>query len=174
MVEPSHKRSSSSTGTDERLQADKLRTQQQLEALQNRYIGTGHADMTRDEWTDNIARDSYSSFVGHPSLLYYMSVGMNQPMEITRTRCIRKMISPGQPLNDDDYYYPGRQEWQPYDATNDVPGTMEVNGKSAKPQEETPAKPQEEAPAKPQEESQAKPQEEIQAQAQNGDAEKAV
>ncbi|KAK3641403.1 hypothetical protein LTR56_006913 [Elasticomyces elasticus] len=38
--------------------ADKLRTQQQLEALQNKYIGTGHADTTKHEWTSNIARDS--------------------------------------------------------------------------------------------------------------------
>ncbi|KAK4890642.1 hypothetical protein LTR27_010681 [Elasticomyces elasticus] len=41
--------------------ADKLRTQQQLEALQNKYIGTGHADTTKHEWTSNIARDSYGN-----------------------------------------------------------------------------------------------------------------
>ncbi|KAF4759828.1 hypothetical protein HAV15_005797 [Penicillium sp. str.  len=47
--------------------ADKLRTIQNLEALQARYIGTGHADTTKYEWTSNILRDSYSSYVGHPS-----------------------------------------------------------------------------------------------------------
>jgi splicing factor 3B subunit 5 len=41
--------------------ADKLRAQQQLEALQARYIGTGHADTTKFEWSSNIQRDSYAS-----------------------------------------------------------------------------------------------------------------
>ncbi|KAK5682268.1 hypothetical protein LTS10_005394 [Elasticomyces elasticus] len=58
--------------------ADKLRTQQQLEALQNKYIGTGHADTTKHEWTSNIARDSYASYQGHPPLLHYMSIGMEE------------------------------------------------------------------------------------------------
>ncbi|SMQ45779.1 unnamed protein product [Zymoseptoria tritici ST99CH_3D7] len=61
--------------------ADKLRTQQQLESLQNKYIGTGHADTTKHEWTSNIARDSYASFQGHPPLLHYMAIGMGMPME---------------------------------------------------------------------------------------------
>ncbi|KAL1995596.1 hypothetical protein VTN49DRAFT_1783 [Thermomyces lanuginosus] len=46
--------------------ADKLRTLQNLEALQARYVGTGHADTTKYEWTSNIVRDSYASYIGHP------------------------------------------------------------------------------------------------------------
>lgn len=89
-----------SRATANTLQADKLRTQQQLEALQNKYIGTGHADMTKDEWTDNIVRDSYSSFVGHPPLLYYMSLAQNAgvSMEQVRKQCVDKMVMPGHPL----------------------------------------------------------------------------
>ncbi|KAF2092020.1 splicing factor 3B, subunit 5 [Saccharata proteae CBS 121410] len=74
--------------------ADKLRTQQQLEALQARYVGTGHADMTKFEWTSNIMRDSYASYVGHPPLLQYMSIGMGEPREMTRLRMLEKMIQP--------------------------------------------------------------------------------
>lgn len=72
--------------------ADKLRTLQNLEALQARYIGTGHADTTRYEWTSNILRDSYASYVGHPPLLQYMAVGMGETKEKTRTEMLEKMV----------------------------------------------------------------------------------
>ena len=42
MVSPPPHRSRTAILTSR--QADKLRTQQQLEALQNQYVGTGHAD----------------------------------------------------------------------------------------------------------------------------------
>lgn len=65
-------------------QADKLRTQQQLEQLQARYIGTGHADTTKHEWSANIHRDSYASYIGHPPLLSWMAVGMGECRERVR------------------------------------------------------------------------------------------
>ncbi|KAF2433233.1 splicing factor 3B, subunit 5 [Tothia fuscella] len=74
--------------------ADKLRAQQQLEQLQARYIGTGHADTSKFEWTSNIARDSYSSYVGHPPMLQYMAVGLGEPREAVRASMIEKMIQP--------------------------------------------------------------------------------
>ncbi|KAJ8110206.1 hypothetical protein OPT61_g6894 [Boeremia exigua] len=74
--------------------ADKLRAQQQLEALQARYIGIGSADTTKHEWTSNIARDSLSSYVGHPPLLQYMSIGLGQSREKTRVQLLERMIRP--------------------------------------------------------------------------------
>jgi len=74
--------------------ADKLRTQQHLEALQTRYVGTGHADTTKFEWTSNIMRDTYSSLIGHPALLHYTSIGMGEPKEKVRMMMIEKMIQP--------------------------------------------------------------------------------
>ncbi|OQO00960.1 hypothetical protein B0A48_13649 [Cryoendolithus antarcticus] len=74
--------------------ADKLRTQQQLESLQNKYIGTGHADTTKHEWTSNIMRDSYASYQGHPSMLLYMSVGMGCTVEEVRKHCMERMVLP--------------------------------------------------------------------------------
>lgn len=74
--------------------ADKLRAQQQLEQLQARYVGTGHADTTKFEWTSNIHRDSYASYIGHPPLLEYMAIGLNEPKEKLRARMIEKMIQP--------------------------------------------------------------------------------
>lgn len=76
------------------MQADKLRSQQQLEALQNKYVGTGHADTTSHEWKSNIARDSYASYMGHPPLLMYMSIGMGECQERVRMRCMEGMVLP--------------------------------------------------------------------------------
>ncbi|KAK9777360.1 putative Splicing factor 3B subunit 10-domain-containing protein [Seiridium cardinale] len=59
--------------------ADKLRTQQELERLQAKYIGTGHPDTSSWEWRTNIARDTYSSIVGHPPMLAYHSLAMGEP-----------------------------------------------------------------------------------------------
>ncbi|TVY37048.1 Uncharacterized protein LSUB1_G005854, partial [Lachnellula subtilissima] len=75
-------------------QHDKLRAQQQLEQLQARYVGTGHADTTKFEWSSNIQRDSYASYVGHPPLLSYMAIGMGECREKVRGAMIEKMIQP--------------------------------------------------------------------------------
>ena len=72
--------------------ADKLRTLQQLEALQAKHVGTGHADTTRHEWTNNIVRDSYASYIGHPPLLAYMALGMGEPKDKVRGMVIEKMV----------------------------------------------------------------------------------
>ena len=74
--------------------ADKLRTTQQLEALQSRYVGTGHADTTKFEWTSNIHRDTYASIVGHPGLLAHVSVGMGEAREVVRGKMLEAMIRP--------------------------------------------------------------------------------
>ncbi|KAK6839590.1 hypothetical protein PG990_011206 [Apiospora arundinis] len=74
--------------------ADKLRTQQELERLQAKYVGTGHPDTTSWEWRTNIARDTYSSIVGHPSQLAYMSLALNEPAAKLRAQLLRKMVQP--------------------------------------------------------------------------------
>ncbi|KAH8811408.1 putative splicing factor 3B subunit 10 [Xylogone sp. PMI_703] len=74
--------------------ADKLRAQQQLEQLQARYVGTGHADTTKFEWTSNIQRDSYASYIGHPAMLSYMAIGFGEPREKVRSMMVEKMIQP--------------------------------------------------------------------------------
>ena len=38
-----------------------------FEVLQNKYVGTGHSDMTRWEWGTNIQRDTLASHIGHKS-----------------------------------------------------------------------------------------------------------
>ncbi|PSN67913.1 splicing factor 3B subunit 5/RDS3 complex subunit 10 [Corynespora cassiicola Philippines] len=74
--------------------ADKLRAQQQLESLQTRYIGIGSADTTKFEFTSNVQRDSLASYVGHPPMLQYMSIGLGQSIEKTRVQMLERMIQP--------------------------------------------------------------------------------
>lgn len=74
--------------------ADKLRQQQQLEQLQNRYIGTGHADSTSFEFRSNVARDTYSSIIAHPSLLQYTALGLGENMAKVRVQMIDRMVFP--------------------------------------------------------------------------------
>jgi splicing factor 3B subunit 5 len=68
--------------------ADKLRAQQQLEAQQARYVGTGHADTTKFEFASNAYRDTLASLVGHPHLLMQAAVGMGEPREKVRAMFI--------------------------------------------------------------------------------------
>ncbi|KAF9895367.1 hypothetical protein FE257_000272 [Aspergillus nanangensis] len=72
--------------------ADKLRTLQNLEAMQARYVGTGHADTTKYEWVSNITRDSYASYIGHAPMLSYMAVGMGESKEKLRAAMLEKMV----------------------------------------------------------------------------------
>jgi splicing factor 3B subunit 5 len=58
--------------------AEKLTIQTQLEHLQQKTVGTGNPDSTKYEWLTNQHRDSYASYIGHPSTLRYFSVVSNQ------------------------------------------------------------------------------------------------
>ncbi|KAG4303569.1 hypothetical protein PCANB_000008 [Pneumocystis canis] len=83
--------------------ADKLRIQVQLEQLQQKYVGTGHADTTKYEWLVNQHRDSYASYIGHPSLLNFFAVASNDCLERVRLNMIEKMVLPcGLPILKDD------------------------------------------------------------------------
>jgi splicing factor 3B subunit 5 len=43
-----------------------------------KYIGTGHADLTKWEWGTNMQRDSLASHIGHYSRLAYMAIADNE------------------------------------------------------------------------------------------------
>ncbi|KAK9475740.1 splicing factor 3B subunit 5/RDS3 complex subunit 10 [Lipomyces japonicus] len=83
--------------------ADKLRVQQQLEQLQTRYVGVGHADTTKHEWLSNIRRDSYASYIGHPPLLEYYAVALNEPQVKIATEFIEKMVLPCGPPKEKEF-----------------------------------------------------------------------
>ena len=73
-----------------------------FEVLQNKYVGTGHSDMTRWEWGTNIQRDTLASHIGHKSRLLYMAVAQNESSFRTRINFLNKMLRPcGSPTKKD-------------------------------------------------------------------------
>ncbi|XLT12865.1 hypothetical protein HN51_058555 [Arachis hypogaea] len=64
----------------------------QLEHLQAKYVGTGHADLNRFEWAVNIQRDSYASYIGHYPLLAYFAIVENESIGRERYTFMQVML----------------------------------------------------------------------------------
>uniref|UniRef100_I1QH63 Splicing factor subunit n=1 Tax=Oryza glaberrima TaxID=4538 RepID=I1QH63_ORYGL len=58
--------------------SDRFNINSQLEHLQAKYVGTGHADLNHFEWALNIQRDSYASYIGHYPVLAYFAIAENE------------------------------------------------------------------------------------------------
>jgi len=69
----------------------------QLEHLQSKYVGTGHADTKKYELISNQNRDSLASYVGHHSLLCYLALAEGNSVGRERFQLIEKMINPSGP-----------------------------------------------------------------------------
>ncbi|XP_074556373.1 uncharacterized protein At4g14342 isoform X2 [Curcuma longa] len=74
--------------------SDRFNINSQLEHLQAKYVGTGHADLNRFEWAVNIQRDSYASYIGHYPILAYFSVAENESIGRQRYNFMQKMLLP--------------------------------------------------------------------------------
>ncbi|CAD5115785.1 unnamed protein product [Dimorphilus gyrociliatus] len=74
--------------------AERYNIHSQIEHLQSKYIGTGHADSTQWEWVTNHHRDSYASYVGHHDLLSYFSVIENESKARIKFNYMEKMLQP--------------------------------------------------------------------------------
>eukprot|EP00695_Tsukubamonas_globosa_P000467 TRINITY_DN137_c0_g1_i1.p1 TRINITY_DN137_c0_g1~~TRINITY_DN137_c0_g1_i1.p1 ORF type:complete len:87 (+),score=20.39 TRINITY_DN137_c0_g1_i1:65-325(+) len=66
----------------------------QIEHMQSKYAGTGHADISKYEWLVNIHRDSYASYVGRYSTLAYFAIAENEAMARVRYTFLEKSIQP--------------------------------------------------------------------------------
>ncbi|KAH6919531.1 hypothetical protein HPB50_025316 [Hyalomma asiaticum] len=73
---------------------DRYNIHSQLEHLQSKYIGTGHADTARYEWLVNQHRDSYASYLGHFDMLNYFAVVENETKARVRFNIMEKMLQP--------------------------------------------------------------------------------
>uniref|UniRef100_A0A9J7Y731 Splicing factor 3B subunit 5 n=1 Tax=Cyprinus carpio carpio TaxID=630221 RepID=A0A9J7Y731_CYPCA len=79
---------------------DRYNIHSQLEHLQSKYIGTGHADTSKWEWLVNQHRDSYCSYMGHFDLLNYFAVAENESKARVRFNLMEKMLQPCGPPAD--------------------------------------------------------------------------
>jgi len=64
------------------------------EFLRSRYVGTGHPDVTRDEWATQVARDTLASHVGHADQLAYFALAANESVARTRLDVLQRMVRP--------------------------------------------------------------------------------
>ena len=66
----------------------------QLEHLQAKYVGTGHADTTKFEWAVNQHRDTHALYVGFDSLNMFIAVAENESIGRVKYNSLQKMIQP--------------------------------------------------------------------------------
>ena len=66
----------------------------QLEHLQSKYIGTGHADTTKYDWAVNQHRDSLASYQGHYDLTNHFSIAENESKARVRFSLMETMLQP--------------------------------------------------------------------------------
>lgn len=76
---------------NEYFKQNEKRDKQMYNSLKSKYVGLGDADTKRQEFLDNIKRDTYSSLIGHDPLLTHLSVGLGKPKQIVRHELIDKM-----------------------------------------------------------------------------------
>ncbi|CAG8641761.1 1533_t:CDS:2 [Funneliformis caledonium] len=82
---------------------DRFNLNSQLEHLQSKYVGTGHADTNKFEWMVNQHRDSYASYIGHHSLISYFAVAQNESISRVKFEFVEKMLQPcGLPVPRDE------------------------------------------------------------------------
>ncbi len=63
-------------------------------SMQAKYVGTGHADLSRFEWAVNIHRDSYASYIGHHPMVCYFAVAENESIGRIKYNFMQKMLLP--------------------------------------------------------------------------------
>lgn len=73
---------------------DRANLSNNFEVLQNKYVGTGHSDLTKWEWGTNIQRDTLASHIGHKSRLLYMAVAQNETCFRTKFNFLTVRIFP--------------------------------------------------------------------------------
>jgi splicing factor 3B subunit 5 len=73
---------------------DRFNINSQIEHLQARYVGTGHADTTRHEWANNQHRDSFATYIGHTSTLHYLSLAEGESIGRMKFNFTERMLQP--------------------------------------------------------------------------------
>ena len=64
------------------------------ELLQNRYVGTGHPDITKYEWIVNHHRDTLASHLGHADHLAYFATAEGETIGRIRYTMLERMLQP--------------------------------------------------------------------------------
>ena len=96
------------SGTDS---AGRFNILSQMEHLQSKYMGTGHADTTKFEWATHqhrwesnfrtrnqprchFSRDTFASLMGHTDLTNHLAICENESKARVRFQMLEKMLQP--------------------------------------------------------------------------------
>lgn len=60
--------------------------------MQNKFVGTGHSDITKFEWASNQHRDTLASHIGHNDMLSYFAVAQNDSIGRVRYQLLEVRI----------------------------------------------------------------------------------
>ena len=75
----------------------------QMEHLQSKYMGTGHADTSKFEWAVHQHRDTFASLLGHQDLTNYLAIGENESKARVKFNMLEKMLQPCGPPPEKKY-----------------------------------------------------------------------
>eukprot|EP01056_Protomagalhaensia_sp_Gyna25_P001333 Protomagalhaensia_sp_Gyna_25__1332@NODE_166_length_4697_cov_16_379777_g129_i0_p3_GENE_NODE_166_length_4697_cov_16_379777_g129_i0NODE_166_length_4697_cov_16_379777_g129_i0_p3_ORF_typecomplete_len108_score13_01SF3b10/PF07189_11/1_4e34SF3b10/PF07189_11/7_3e03_NODE_166_length_4697_cov_16_379777_g129_i043324655 len=73
---------------------DRFNIHAQLEHLQSKYTGTGHADTTKWQWGTTIRRDTLASHIGHHARLMFFAVAKGQTIARVRYEFLSELARP--------------------------------------------------------------------------------
>jgi len=73
---------------------DRYNILSQMEHLQSKYMGTGHADSTKFEWATNQHRDTFASLMGHYDLTNHLAIAENESKARIKFNLLEKMLQP--------------------------------------------------------------------------------
>mmetsp|Transcript_27974 Transcript_27974/g.28268 ORF Transcript_27974/g.28268 Transcript_27974/m.28268 type:complete len:93 (-) Transcript_27974:104-382(-) len=84
--------------------ADRFSFNKSWDHIQNKWVGTGHSDMTKFEWAVNQHRDTIASHIGHHDMLSFFAVAQNDSIGRVRYQLLEKMLQPcgPPPIRDDE------------------------------------------------------------------------
>lgn len=60
------------------MSADRFNFNKSWEHIQNKYVNTGHSDMSKFEWGVNQQRDALASYIGHYDHISFYAVAKNE------------------------------------------------------------------------------------------------
>ena len=72
--------------------ADRFSINKTWDHIQNKYVGTGHSDMTKFEWGSNQHRDTIASHIGHYDMLSFFAVAQNDSVGRVRFQLLEVLF----------------------------------------------------------------------------------
>ncbi|CDO92024.1 unnamed protein product [Kluyveromyces dobzhanskii CBS 2104] len=77
------------------IQSNKVKEEQEYEAMRKKNPGVGNAKTTEEEWSETISKDSYTSMAMHQGLLEYYTVASGLPSKRdAELALLRKVANP--------------------------------------------------------------------------------